>query len=49
MGIYYHIKENLPLAQAFRKAEVDSDFFAFKEKTKNYLFPWEIVDTEVGK
>ncbi len=43
MGIYYHIKENLPLAQAFRKAGVEMEFLAFKEKPKDYLFPWEIV------
>jgi radical SAM superfamily enzyme YgiQ (UPF0313 family) len=49
MGIYYHIKENLPLSQAFRKAGVDVEFFAFKEKTRDYVFPWKIVDTEVGK
>jgi radical SAM superfamily enzyme YgiQ (UPF0313 family) len=45
LGLYYHIKENLPLAQAFRKAGVDMEFFAFKEKTKDYLFPWEIIET----
>jgi len=45
MGLYYHIKENLPLAQAFRKAEVNTEFFAFKEKPKDYLFPWEMVKT----
>jgi radical SAM superfamily enzyme YgiQ (UPF0313 family) len=49
MGIYYHIKENLPLTQAFRKAEVDVEFFAFKEKAKDYLFPWEIVATGMTK
>ena len=49
MGLYYHIKENLPLAQAFKKAEVDTNFFAFKEKTKEYMFPWEIVETGVEK
>jgi radical SAM superfamily enzyme YgiQ (UPF0313 family) len=46
MGLYYHIKENLPLAQAFRKAGVDTVLFAFKEKTKEYVFPWEIVEDE---
>jgi len=49
MGIYYHIKENLPLSQAFRKAEVDVEFFAFKEKAKDYLFPWEIMEMGVEK
>lgn len=49
MGLYYHIKENLPLAQAFRKAGVDTEFLAFKEKPKDYLFPWGIVETGVGK
>ncbi len=44
MGIYYHIKENLPLAQAFRKAGVDMEVLAFKEKPKDYLFPWEMVE-----
>jgi radical SAM superfamily enzyme YgiQ (UPF0313 family) len=45
MGLYYHIKENLPLAQAFKKAGVDTGFLAFKEKPKDYLFPWEMVET----
>ncbi|MCJ7459047.1 MAG: hypothetical protein MUP17_08660, partial [candidate division Zixibacteria bacterium] len=49
MGLYYHIKENLPLAQAFKKAGVDTEFLAFKEKTKDYFFPWEIVETGIGK
>ncbi|MDP3025735.1 MAG: radical SAM protein [candidate division Zixibacteria bacterium] len=44
MGLYYHIKENLPLTQAFKKAEVDTGFLAFKEKPKDYLFPWEIIE-----
>jgi radical SAM superfamily enzyme YgiQ (UPF0313 family) len=44
MGIYYHIKENLPLAQAFRKAGVETEFLAFKEKPRNYLFPWGIIE-----
>ncbi len=44
MGLYYHIKENLPLAQAFKKAGVDTEFLAFKEKPKKHFFPWEIVD-----
>jgi radical SAM superfamily enzyme YgiQ (UPF0313 family) len=44
MGLYYHIKENLPLAQALKKAEVDTGFLAFKEKPKDYLFPWEMVE-----
>lgn len=43
MGLYYYIKENLPLAQAFKKAEMDTEFLAFKEKPKDYLFPWEII------
>jgi radical SAM superfamily enzyme YgiQ (UPF0313 family) len=43
MGLYYLIKENLPLAQAFRKAEVVTEFIAFKEKPKDYFFPWGIV------
>jgi radical SAM superfamily enzyme YgiQ (UPF0313 family) len=45
MGLYYHIKENLPLAQAFKKAEVNTEFLALKEKPKDYFFPWEIVET----
>jgi len=49
MGLYYHIKENLPLAQAFKKAEVDTEFLAFKEKPKDYLFPWGIVEAEIRK
>jgi radical SAM superfamily enzyme YgiQ (UPF0313 family) len=49
MGLYYHIKENLPLAQAFRKAGVDTEFLAFGEKTNDYLFPWQVVETEVQK
>ncbi|MCJ7459043.1 MAG: radical SAM protein, partial [candidate division Zixibacteria bacterium] len=49
MGLYYHIKENLPLAQAFRKAGVDAEFLAFGEKTKEYFFPWEIVETGIRK
>ncbi len=49
MGIYYHIKENLPLTQAFRKAGVDTEFLAFEEKTKDYLFPWDIIEIEIGK
>jgi radical SAM superfamily enzyme YgiQ (UPF0313 family) len=49
MGIYYHIKENLPLAQAFRKAGVNFNSLVFEEKTKDYVFPWEMVETEVGK
>jgi len=49
MGLYYHIKENLPLAQAFKKAGVDTEFLAFKEKPKDYLFPWEIVETGIGR
>jgi radical SAM superfamily enzyme YgiQ (UPF0313 family) len=49
MGLYYHIKENLPLAQAFKKAGVDTEFLAFKEKPEDYLFPWEIVDAGIEK
>ena len=49
MGLYYHIKENLPLAQAFKKAGVDTEFLAFKEKPRDYLFPWEMVKTEIRK
>jgi radical SAM superfamily enzyme YgiQ (UPF0313 family) len=45
LGLYYHIKENLPLAQAFKKAEVETEFLAFKEKPEDYFFPWEIVET----
>jgi len=49
MGLYYHIKENLPLAQAFRKAGVDTEFLAFKEKPREYFFPWEMVETGIRK
>jgi len=49
LGLYHHIKENLPLSQAFRKAGVDMKFLAFKEKPKDYVFPWEIVETGVEK
>jgi radical SAM superfamily enzyme YgiQ (UPF0313 family) len=49
MGLYYHIKENLPLAQAFKKAGVDTEFLAFKEKPKDYLFPWVMVEIGVTK
>ena len=45
MGLYYHIKENLPLAQAFKKAGVDTEFLAFKEKPEDYFFPWEIIES----
>jgi radical SAM superfamily enzyme YgiQ (UPF0313 family) len=48
MGIYYSVKENLPLAQAFRKTGVDTEFFIFKEKTKGYFFPWEALETGIS-
>ncbi|MDH4223098.1 MAG: radical SAM protein [candidate division Zixibacteria bacterium] len=44
MGLYYSVKENLPLSQAFRKAGVDTGFLAFEEKPKEYVFPWEMVE-----